>query len=378
MPDEHDVQSSHQRVVILMCDGLGADYYAAAPMPTVKAWAQGGVFAEVKAVAPTVTNANNVSICCGSWPETHGTIGNSWFDATTGAEEYMESADLVLAPTIFERAARHGVRSALLTSKKKTVSLMGRGAELTLAAEEPAPDWVGRLGPAPDIYSREINYWLLESTIETLELSPHFGLLYVHTTDYPMHMWPPEAPETQEHLACLDQLLARAATAAPDAAFLITADHGMNAKTRCWDLDRALAARSAPIRLSISAERDKYLQHHRGFGGMAWIHLNNAEDGGKVADALRSIPGVERVLTRGEAAQEFHLLESRIGDLVALGDRETVFGRLDTESETLAPGYRNHGSLHEQDVPLVIYNAEAAPDSSYFKNNFDLARWLYR
>lgn len=387
MSQDSSVPSARQRVVIFMCDGLGLDYYAAAPMPTMKGWAADGIFAPVKAVAPTVTNANNVSICCGSWPEVHGAIGNSWFDTVSGTEEYLETADLVLAPTIFERAARQGVRSGLLTSKKKTVTLMGRGAEFALAAEAPdaaaAPELglqelgLQELGAAPDIYSAEINYWLMEAAIRVLERRPEIGLLYVHTTDYPMHMWAPEAPEAQEHLAKLDALLARAAAIAPDAAFLITADHGMNSKKRCWDLDKALAARGAPIRISISAERDKYLRHHRGFGGMAWVHLNAPGDESRVAEALAGIPGVERVLTRQQAAAEFHLLASRIGDLVVLGDKETVFGHLDAESEALAPDYRNHGSLHELDVPLVVHNAAGAPDAAYFRQNFDLARWLY-
>ena len=46
--------------------------------------------------------------------------------------------------------------------------------------------------------------------------------MYVHTTDYPMHNWPPEAAESIEHLARLDELLGEAAAAAPDAAFLLT------------------------------------------------------------------------------------------------------------------------------------------------------------
>ena len=77
---------TQQRVVILMVDGLGLDYYAHSSMPTLKAWASGGVFAEVKAVMPSVTNANNVSISCGSFPELHGAVGNSWLDESTGQE----------------------------------------------------------------------------------------------------------------------------------------------------------------------------------------------------------------------------------------------------------------------------------------------------
>jgi hypothetical protein len=101
---------------------------------------------------------------------------------------------------------------------------------------------------------------------------------YIHTMDYPMHTWPTEAPESKEHLARLDQFFAEAAAAAPDAAFLLTADHGMNHKTRCWDLEKACVQRGAPIRIAISVDRDKYLKHHRGCGGVAWVYCNAPRD----------------------------------------------------------------------------------------------------
>lgn len=367
-----------QRVVVVMFDGLGIEYYRQSAMPTLKTWAQSGVFAAVEGVMPSVTNANNASICCGAWPAEHGVIGNSFLDPASGREEYLESGELLLSPTLFERAARAGVSSALLTSKRKTTGLLGRGAALRLAAEAPQPEFVERLGAAPPIYSREINYWLFRAAIDLLKARPEIGCLYVHTTDYPMHMWPPEAAESREHLATVDALLAEAAAAAPDAAFLVGADHGMNFKTRCWDLERALAVRGQPIRLAISAERDRYLRHHRGMGGTAWVYLNAAADAERVAEAIAGLAGVEAVLTREQAAAGLHLMPERIGDLVVLGDRDTVFGRLEGECEALAADYRSHGSRHELAVPLVVHNAADAPPAAFFRYNLDLARWLYR
>jgi phosphonoacetate hydrolase len=368
---------SPQRTVIVMCDGLGLDYYERSPMPTLKAWAAGGVYARARAVMPTVTNCNNASICCGTWPSEHGVIGNSYFDEATGTEEYMEDAKLVLVPTIFERARTRGVRSALVSSKKKSISLLGRGTDILLAAEAPDADWESRLGKAPPIYSREINYWLFTAALDILRDRPEIGLLYIHTTDYPMHMWPAEASESQEHLSRLDGLLAQLAAAAPDVAILLTADHGMNFKSRCWDLEKALQARRAPVRIAISAERDRYIRHHQGMGGTAWVYLRAFEDEARVASALRQLDGVERVLTRAEAAKEFRLMATRIGDLVVLANRDTVFGNLETEMEVLPKDFRSHGSLHEMDVPVILHNARAAPPSDFFKLNLDLARWMY-
>jgi phosphonoacetate hydrolase len=371
-------QRKPQRMVVLMIDGLGMDYLEQSTMPTLARWRRSGLFRRVQDTMPSVTNPNNASICCGVWPDQHGITGNSYFDERTGREEYMETGDLLMAPTLFQRAQKAGVKSALLSSKKKTTTLLSAGADTILAAEAPPQDWVKRLGPAPDIYSREINYWLMKAMVHLLRTRIDLGCLYVHTTDYPMHMWPPDAAESKEHLARLDQLLGEAAAAAPDTAFLLTADHGMNHKGRCWDLEKVCAQRRVPIRTAISVERDKYLKHHRGYGGVAWVYGNNSRDIDRAARALSDLEGVELVLTRGDAVRRFHLMGSRIGDLVVVGDRDTVFGELDSESETLPDDYRTHGSRHETEVPLVIFNCDTKLSANNFRFNKDLARWAYQ
>jgi phosphonoacetate hydrolase len=246
-----------------------------------------------------------------------------------------------------------------------------------LTAEEPTPEWVQRLGPAPAIYTREINYWLMQAAIDVLKRRPDIGVLYVHTTDYPMHTWAPDAPESKEHLARLDDLFGQAMAAAPDAAFLATADHGMNAKSLCWDLEQVCAGKGVPIRKAVSTGRDRYMKHHRGCSGAAYVYLKSPQDAAKVTDILSDVKGVERVLTREQAAREFRLMASMIGELVVFGDKDTVFGELDDVKESF-PGLRSHGSLHEIDMPLFVYNAKNAPHADYFNHNLDLARWLYQ
>ncbi|HWB98632.1 MAG TPA: alkaline phosphatase family protein [Bryobacteraceae bacterium] len=371
------LQNRRQRIIILMVDGLGADYIAASRMPVLTAWQRKGISKIVNGVMPSVTNANNTSICCGVWPETHGITANFYLDEATGRPEYMESASLVLAPTLFEKARAAGVTSALLSSKKKTVSLLPRGASLVLSAEIPAPEWLERIGKAPDIYSGEINHWLLRAAAWILRHQPDVGVLYIHTTDYPMHMWPPEAEPSQRHLAAFDSLLGELATAAPDAAILLTADHGMHHKSRCWDLTKACAARGVALRAAISAEQDKYLKHHSGYGGTAWVYLQSNRDADRAAAVIQKLAGVDEVLTRSEAARRFRLMPARIGELVVLGNRDTVFGNLDSESVDLPAAYRSHGSIAEARVPLLIHNAAKAPSAEFFENNLDLARWLF-
>jgi len=371
--------SQHQRVVVAMMDGFGLEYLAATPMPNLRRLMAEGLYRPVSAVFPSVTNVNNASISCGAWPAEHGISANSYFDEESGQAAYMNSGDLIRVETLFQRAERCGVRAGLLSAKRKTLELFNKGVALAATAEDPPADLVVRHGPPSGIYSREINYWLWQVAVDLLKTRPDLGLLYVHTTDYPMHRWPPEAPESQEHLQRLDTLIGEARAAAPDAAFFITADHGMNFKTRCWDLTRLCEHAGTPIRFMLSPERDYYIQHHKNYSGCAWLWLHDPNDYARVEACLCALPGIEGLMPSEEAASRFHLPLERIGDMVVLGDRDTMFGEMGSAYADLDQSYRAHGSLHEMGVPLLIHNCDGlVPNPSAFSNNKDLVRFLYR
>lgn len=368
-----------QRVVILMIDGFGIDYFNDAELPNMQAMGRAGIFKSGKCVFPSLTNANNISIACGTWPEVHGVTTNCYFDAATGKAEFLEDASFLCAPTIFDRAARRGCRSALLTCKAKTTKILGRNVAIPIAAEEPSEDVVRRYGPAPPMYSADINLWLCDVACDILCRQPEIGLVYVHTTDYPMHMWPPHAAESRQHLKRLDDAVGRMRQAAPEAVFILTADHGMNYKKRCWDLAKACRKRGLPLKFAVSPVADRLLKHHRGFGGVSYVHLNRPEDAGKAMEIIGGLQGVEAVLDRKTAAARFRLMASRLGDLVVLPDIDTVFGDLEGEFEDLEAAYRSHGSLYEMDIPLLFFNPEGrCPDPGELNFNLDLTRFLYR
>ena len=367
-----------QRIVIGMMDGFGMEYFDATPLPHIKGLAERGVFKTVGGVYPSVTNVNNVSIACGAWPEEHGITANSYFDQASGEARYMNAAEMIRCETVFRCAARQGVKSVLLSAKRKSVELFGGDVEIAVAAEDPPPEYVRRYGQPGEIYSREINYWLWEVAVDLLKSRPDIGLIYVHITDYPMHTWAPEERESREHLETLDRLIGDAVATAPDAAFLLTADHGMNRKERCWDLSRVCADAGTPVRFALSPERDYYIKHHRNFTGCAWIWLHEPGDYSRVADTIGRLEGVEEILTRDEAVARYHTLPEYIGDLIVNGDRRTMFGEMDGAFEELPPSYRAHGSMHEMTLPLIIYNAAGTvPDPAELQVNKDLTRFLF-
>jgi phosphonoacetate hydrolase len=368
-----------QRAIICLYDGFGYDYYERSQIPTMKGMAAGGMVKRGRAVFPTLTNANTISVCCAAWPSEHGVTTNCYFDEASGTARFLENRDFILVPTIFQRFGEVGVRSAVLTCKAKSLKLVGEEAVIAVAAEEPTSEVVSRYGAPPPMYSTEVNQWLWTIAVDLLRTRPDIGLVYIQTTDYPMHMWGPDETQSLDHMAMMDELMKEALLAAPDALFLITADHGMNFKKRCLDLRKIGAAHGIDLRFAVSPVADRLVVHHRGFGGVSYVYLHSAGERAAVKAFLSGLDGVEAVLSRQEAAERFNLMPERIGDLVVLADRNTVFGDIETTVEDLGPGYRNHGSLHEEEIPLILYGADGfIPSPEHFVMNFDLTRWLCR
>ncbi len=165
--------------------------------------------------------------------------------------------------------------------------------------------------------------------------------------------------------------------AQPDTTFCMTADHGMSRKRRCYNLNKHMPDRGCPIFFAMSAERDPYIKHHRSFGGTAYVWLNRPEDAADTLAVLAATPGVEAAYELQTAADLFRLHPERIGDLVAVGDADTVFGPMDHAIEELPPTYRNHGSRHELEVPLLAYGPRVDPSAwDACRHNLDLLRLL--
>ena len=369
-----------QRVIVIMMDGFGEKYYRAAHMPFLNQMEKQGIYKVVPSLMPAVTNVNNMAIATGTPPTDNGITGNVYFDERTQKEEYVEDPSLLLTPSLFEQAHRLGIKTALLSVKQKTIDVLGKYADYTLCPEcltTHEEKWINP--PAlSGVYTREVNYELMDAADSVLKNDPKTRLIYIHTTDYPMHMWPEQNDSVKTFLSAIDNRIAELHKTAPDAAILITADHSMNHKTQAWDLFQACADAHTPVKIVISPEKDKYVKHHKGLGGAAYIYLLKNSDAAAVKKTLLGLKGVEGVLTRSQAATRFHLMAGRIGDFMVLGDINTVFGQLNGAAYEKEPdNYRSHGSLYEAHVPVFVYNVKNPPPASYFDYNYKLAAWIF-
>ena len=363
--------------IIILVDGFDPEYLAVCAAPALGAVAAGGFRVDGRGMTPSVTNVNNVSLVTGSYPERHGITSNYWLDRERGQELYMESGEFLCAETMFRRAAAAGMRSLLVTAKDKLLRLLsppGGAADVALSAEAP-PGWaVAAAGEPPPIYSLEVNRWVLDAGRGAMARES-FDLVYLTTTDYAMHTYGPQHPESARHVKLLDDGIGALMAQSPGARILVTADHGMSDKTRMLHLPGELARYGIAAR-AVPVIKDRYIVHHSNLGGSIYVHLDKPADVNAALDVLRHLAGVEEALPGEEAARRFRLMPERIGDILVLADAATVFG--DPDEVAMPPGLRSHGSVHESVVPIIGggpgLDRQAA---ARFRENLDVGRYIF-
>jgi len=356
--------------VIICIDGLDPEYLDSGDMPNLRAMGASGFLKTGRSMMPSVTNVNNVSLVTAAYPETHGICSNYALVRETGEEVYMESSEYILTETIFQRADSQGKTAIFVTAKDKLRGLLGTGTALSISSERPPSDVVEAIGPPPKIYSLEVNGWVIDAGTYIMG-QREADLVYLTTTDYAMHTYAPGEPEARNHLAILDEAIGRLIEAHPEATVLLTADHGMSAKSSMVDLKRTLAQRGISSN-PVPIIKDRYIVHHSNLGGCAFVHLA----GGDIDEAvkvLRETQGVEDVMTREEAVAMLRLHGGRIGDIVVTGAEDVVFG--DPTQVSMPPHLRSHGSQHERDIPLVGYNGDF--EGFVFEENRDIGRYVF-
>lgn len=384
-------------VVVICLDGTSSEYLEAARdlMPNFERIRNEGAAGVAQSVIPSFTNPNNLALVTGVPPSINGICGNFYYDRERDEEVMMNDPRFLRCPTVLSAMAHIGKSVAVITTKEKLRRLLGkdmkgicfsieRAHEVT-TEENGISDVVGSLGrsnpgvyhPECSVYCLEAGHWLLR------ERRPDF--LYLSTTDFVQHKYEPESLEARAFYQSIDHFIGLIDR--EDVILGITADHGMNSKTRpdgtpqVRFLETILTEKGVSDARVILPITDPYVVHHGALGSFATVYLTN---GGleAAAEILRAVPGVEEVLPRREAVERFALPGDRIGDLVVLGDRETVLGRTPEwhDLSSVAQGLRSHGGLHEREVPLVVNRKlrEKYQErlSSGTVNNYDLLEIL--
>jgi len=298
-------------VVVVCVDGCEPDYInqaiAAGVAPFLGGLDGRGTCLTADCVVPSFTNPNNLSIVTGVPPSVHGICGNYFWDRDAQAEVMMNDAKYLRAGTILAAFAAAGAAIAVVTAKDKLRSLLGHGMRGICFSSEKADqvtytnngveDILGLVGmPLPAVYSAALSEFVFAAGVRLMQRERP-DLMYLSTTDYVQHKAAPGTPAANAFYAMIDRYLAE--LDALGARIVVTADHGMNAKTDAFGrpniiylqdlLDARYGTGTARVILPIT---DPYVVHHGALGSFATAYLPQE----RVADAtqlLSAVAGVE-------------------------------------------------------------------------------------
>jgi phosphonoacetate hydrolase len=412
-------------VVVICIDGSEPDYHlaamAAGQMPWLSRQLDNGSSSwPAHCAMPALTNPNNLSIATGRPPAVHGISGNYFFDVDRGEEVLMNDPHFLRAATIFEAANDAGWTVAVVTAKDKLRHLLGvrlvddapdRGGssmsekpwhsgicfsaekadQATVAANGIGDvlDLVGK--PRPEVYSADLSEFTLAAGLELLK-GRRPELMYLSLTDYIQHKFAPGTPTANAFYAMIDSYASQLDQLG--AVVVLTADHGMSAKTDDAGIAnvlyledhvrRILGADATDAVRVILPITDPYTAHHGALGSFASVYLPADVDSTAVAAKLAQLNGIEATYTRDEAATLFELPPDRIGDIVVLADAGTAVGRYADwhDLSGLDAPLRSHGALGELQIPFIINRQLPRPEplkeafgSSACVHNYD-AFWV--
>lgn len=361
-------------LVVVCVDGCEPDYInqaiEAGRAPFLASLAQRGTCLTADCVVPSFTNPNNLSIVTGAPPSVHGICGNFFWDADAQAEVMMNDAKYLRAGTILAALADAGAKVAVVTAKDKLRSLLGHKLSGICFSSEKADqvtmegngiaDVLALTGlPVPSVYSAALSEFVFAAGVALLKRDRP-DVMYLSTTDYVQHKSAPGTGPANDFTAMLDRYLGE--MDALGATVVLTADHGMNAKTDALgrpnivflqeQLDAWFGAGATRVILPIT---DPYVVHHGALGSYATVYLNGTTPRDDATRRIAGIPGIEGVYSREQACATFELPADRVGDLVVVSERLTVIGtsRDRHDLSGLDVPLRSHGGLSEQRVPLI-------------------------
>jgi predicted AlkP superfamily pyrophosphatase or phosphodiesterase len=322
------------RLLLVSIDGLAHFYWTdpAARMPVLRGLAERGAAAGGMAtVFVSTTWPSHVSLVTGVGPRTHGVVSNHILNrATAGAEDFTgdpvyDAADLVRAPTFYDRAHAAGMRTAAIDwpATRHAASLdfnlpMFKNQRVFEAHTAPAV-WnelrqlgypVERQGEWAELPRRFLkDAMVADLAIQVVQRhAPDVLLVHFLCADSHQHLYGPRSPEAYWAIAYIDGLVGRVlGSLGPDGlertSVVVVSDHGFLPVSREIRPNVRLRRRGL-LRVGadggVAGGEARFVMNH----GAGWIYLLGGGDRARLARDLRgelaAMDGVAAVWTPDE------------------------------------------------------------------------------
>ncbi len=375
-------EDSPPLVLVIVVDGLRPDYVTEEWMPTLHALGGSGVFFERHhAAIPTVTRVNSPSLSTGSYPETHGLMGNSIYIPLVDAERPLNTSDytnllkvreaegtLLTATTIGEVLDAAG-RTYLAISSGSSGSAYLLNPELNGAGvinvEVTLPDTLrarveAEVGPVPEdsMPATPRIAWTIDAYIDLglRQIHPDVTFLWITDPDHTAHSKGIGDPVMVESLKDVDGQIARILQAheqlglADRMNILVTSDHGFS--TGIGGANIALLLKQNGFASGVHVA-----------GDAIYVDGHDPDRIRAIVDLLWQQPTVGAMFTRGDGPGSItgtvpgtfsfdliHWQHDRSGDIFVSPDWDSEANEFGYKGRTMTGGIAGHGSVSRWDI----------------------------
>jgi arylsulfatase A-like enzyme len=413
-----EAQRSATTYLVMIVDGLRPDYVTSDLMPRLTSLGERGIVFEAHhAVFPTVTRVNSSSITTGSYPETHGLMGNSIYIPRVDAARPLDTADrenleavadadgpLLTAPSLPEILQKSG-KTVLVASAGSAGSafllspVAGTGTIINTDFISPpllSARVAERIGPAPPAATPNAarNRYAVDAYLRAglEDLHPDVTFMWFGDPDATGHAHGIGSETTRNALRLVDAEIGRIEDTLRSKGLLdrtnvlVTSDHGFSTHTGELRLTELLARVSRPMsdgsRDIVNAGGSVHLRGAADLSRLTAIaaELQQRPEVGAIFSRPRPNGGSEGIVPGTLSFDVARWNHARSGDLLVSANWTHDVNKAGYKGTTAQGGAAGHGTSSMYDIHNTLI--ASGPDfkeqtvSTVPTGNVDLAPTL--
>ncbi|MDX1758334.1 MAG: alkaline phosphatase family protein [Arenibacter algicola] len=345
--------------------------------PFIKSFLERGASATITPQLPAVTCSVQATYLTGKTPSEHGIVGNGWyFKEEHEVKFWRQSNSLIQSEKIWDKLKKQD--SNFSCANMFWWYNMYSNADYSVT---PRPNYLADGRKIPDVYSYpaelrdhlqeelgtfplfhfwgpktsiKSSQWIADASLKTDVLhDPTLTLVYLPHLDYNMQRYGTNLTKISKDLREIDEVVKQLVEyyEAKSAHIILLSEYGITNVTNPIHLNRKLRQEGyLGIRverglelLDAGASKAFAVSDHQ----LAHVYVKNNEDIDKVKALLKSLKGVEQVLSGGEI-KELQLDHERCGDLVVIADKDSWFTYYFWLDDKKAPDYARMVDIHKK------------------------------
>jgi predicted AlkP superfamily pyrophosphatase or phosphodiesterase len=345
--------------------------------PFIKSFLERGASATITPQLPAVTCSVQATYLTGKTPSEHGIVGNGWyFKEEHEVKFWRQSNSLIQSEKIWDKLNKQD--SNFSCANMFWWYNMYSNADYSVT---PRPNYLADGRKIPDVYSYpaelrdhlqeelgtfplfhfwgpktsiKSSQWIADASLKTDVLhNPTLTLVYLPHLDYNMQRYGTDLTKISKDLREIDEVVKQLVEyyEAKSAHIILLSEYGITNVTNPIHLNRKLRQEGyLGIRverglelLDAGASKAFAVSDHQ----LAHVYVKNNEDIDKVKALLKSLKGVEQVLSGGEI-KELQLDHERCGDLVVIADKDSWFTYYFWLDDKKAPDYARMVDIHKK------------------------------